>query len=261
MKKSPGLNRISVLIGIDFAQKGKTYGWITCLLILSLSLMLVPIVFYETYIHLYQLSHYAAIPLVLVLGSSLYTGTALRDYANGKKGIFSLMAPASTREKLVASLVVNLIFLIPFLLLFWLLHFQTISLANERIPVGHMKYSAINQETAIYITYCYFLFNSILFTGSIYFSQKAYIKTLLCAIIGAQAISFANTSFAKFLASYPLMMGAIPFGGWSLVRDTSLKVHKVNSPEYAYYLLYTLPALMVVGFWFIAYKRLQEKQL
>jgi hypothetical protein len=261
MKKSTSFYRISVLIGLDFAQKGKTYGWITCLLLVAMLLMLVPILFYNTYIHQYQLTHYAAIPLVLVLGSSLYTSTALRDYANGKKGIFSLMAPASTQEKLFASLIVNLIFLIPFLFLFWTLHFQTISLANEQIPEDHTKYSAVAREVTIYFTYCYFLFNSVIFAGSIYFSKTAYFKTLICAIIGALVISYANTAFAKFLASYPMMMGAVPFGGWSLVRDSSLKVYQVNNSQSDYLWLYTLPALMVIGFWLVAYKRLQEKQL
>jgi len=87
------------------------------------------------------------------------------------------------------------------------------------------------------------------------------VKTLASALLGALALSSANTSFAKYLASYPMMLGGFPFGGWNVVEDSCLKVYRIHFPDTAYAWLYILPALMVFGLWLVAYKRLQEKQL
>ncbi|MCE6991424.1 hypothetical protein [Dyadobacter sp. CY323] len=261
MRKSSSHYRISVLIRLEFDQKGRNYLWVSCLLTVGLLVMTLPTLYFDTYNHSCELLQYAAIPLVLIFGSSFYTSTALTDYAAGNKGIFALMTPASTAEKMLAALLVNLMFLIPFLVLFWLLHFGTIHFANARFPATHTKYSPVTREVAIYVTYCYFLFNSVIYAGSIYFTKNSYVKTLASALLGALALSSVNTSFAKYLASYPMMLGAFPFGGWNVVRDSSLKVYRVHFPDMAYSWLYVLPALMVLGLWLVAYKRLQEKQL
>jgi len=261
MKTSFTIYRINVLIGLEFAQKGRNYMWVSCLLILGMFAMTLPTLYFNTYNHQCQLLQYAAIPLVLILGSSFYTSTALTDFTAGNKGIFALMTPASMAEKTLAALLVNLIFLVPFLALFWIMHFETMIFANTNIPAAHTKYSPVTREVAIYATYCYFLFNSVVFTGSIYFSKSSFVKTLACALLGALALSSVNTSFAKYLASYPMMLGAFPFGGWNVVEDSSLKVYRIHFPDMAYAWLYIFPALMVFGLWILAYKRLQEKQL
>lgn len=261
MKTSSTLYRTRILIGLEFAQRGKNYMWVSCLLIIGMLAMTLPTLYYNTYNHQCQLLQYAAIPMVLIFGSSFYSSTALSDYTAGNKGIFSLMTPASMAEKMAAALLVNLIFLILFAALFWIMHFKTMLFANTRIPAAHTRYSPVTREVAVYATYCYFLFNSVVFTGSIYFSKSTFIKTLICAVLGALALSLINTSFAKYLASYPLMLGAFPFGGWNVVQDSSLKVYRIHFPEMVYAWLYIVPALMVFGLWFVAFKRLQEKQL
>jgi hypothetical protein len=223
--------------------------------------MLLPPLFFENYNHLSQMAQYAAIPLVLLFGSSFYTSAALTDFAGGQKGIFALMIPASMAEKTLCSLVVNLMFLVPFLVFFWQLHYKIIFIANEGIPDGATKYIAVTRGVAIYISYCYLLFHSAVFAGSIYFYKSAYVKTLACTITGSLLLSILNTSFAKYLAGYPLMMGAIPFAGWSVVRDSSLKVYRVSSANLIYPWQYLFPALLVSGLYIVAYQRLKEKQI
>lgn len=261
MRTSSSRFRIRTLMGLDFAQKGKNYLWVSCLLVIGLLAMTLPTLYLDSYNNQCQLLQYAAIPMVLIFGSSFYTSTALTDYSADGKGIFAMMTPASTAEKTIATLLVNLIFLVSFILLFWATHFITMGVANIKIPPTHTRYSPVTREVAIYVTYGYFLFNSMIFTGSIYFTKTSYVKTLSCTIVGAIAISIANTSFAKYLASYPMMLGALPFSGWNVVQDGSLKVYRVHFPDFAYVWLYTLPTLMVIGLWLVAYKRLQEKQL
>lgn len=261
MKQSIDFQRIIILIGLDFSQKWKQYLWIGSLLIGCVLLTQLPPLFYEAYNHIWQLIQYAAIPMVFLFGSSFYTSTALSDYTGGQKGIFALMIPASAAEKALCSLLVNLVFVIPFLLFFWLVHYQTTLMANERIPVGANRYSAVSREVAIYASYCYFLIHSTVFVGSIYFAKLAYVKTLTCLLVSALVISILNTGYAKFLADYPLMLGAIPFAGWSVVRDSSLTVYRVSAADLTYPWHYIIPLIVVLWFFVVGYQRLREKQI
>jgi hypothetical protein len=261
MKLSLNFRRIRILIGLDFSQNWKQYLWVGSLLIGGVLLTQLPPLFYKAYNHLGQLIQYAAIPLVLLLGSSFYSSTALSNYTDGQKGIFVLMIPASIAEKTLGSLVVNLIFVVPFLLFFWLLHYQTTLLVNERIPAGATRYSAVTGEVALYVSYCYFLIHGAVFVGSIYFAKLAYVKTLSCLLVGALAISILNTAYAKFLAGYPLMLGAFPLAGWSVVPDRRLTVYRVSAADLTYPWQYVLPLIVVLGFFVVGYQRLQEKQI
>jgi len=57
------------------------------------------------------------------------------------------------------------------------------------------------------------------------------------------------------------MLGAFPLGGWSVVRDSSLKVYHVSSADQVYPWQYILPVLMLIGLYAVAYLRLKEKQI
>lgn len=226
-----------------------------------LLVMMLPVCFSDTYSRPFQLLQFAAVPIVLLLGSSLYTSYALTRYATGSMGMLALMSPASSLEKLLCSLIVNLTFLISFLLFFLVLHHQTITFGNRMIPVNGMQYTTITRDVMIYVSYCYFLLNSAIFLGSISFTGSVYVKTFACLLFTALIITVFNSMFARYLASYPLMMGAVPFSGWSIVRDASLKVYKIPFPDTASILLYVTPALTTVAMWVAAYERLKEKQI
>jgi len=261
MAKSFSLYRVRILMSLDLSQKWKNYAWLASVLFMCVLIMLLPPLFYENYHHLSQLAQYAAIPIVLLLGSSFYTSAALKDFGEGNKGVFAFMTPASMPEKIVSSLLINFLFLIPFLIFFWQIHYTTLFIANNRIPAEATKYIPVSKEVAVYVSYCYFLFHSVVFAGSIYFSKSSYVKTIAFTIAGALFISILNTSFAKFLAGYPLMLGAFPLGGWSVVRDSSLKVYYVSSADQVYPWQYILPVLMLIGLYAVAYLRLKEKQI
>ena len=231
-------------------------------LVALLLVMMLPVCFSDTYSRPFQLLQFAAIPIVLMLGSSLYTSYALTRYATGSMGMLALMSPASSLEKLLCSLIVNLTFLISLLLFFLVLHHQTITFGNRMIPVNGMEYTTITRDVMIYVSYCYFLLNSAVFLGSICFTGSVYVKTFACLLFMALIITVCNSMFARYLASYPLMMGAAnPFSRWNVVRDASLKVYKIPFPHTASILLYITPALTTVAMWVAAYERLKEKQI
>lgn len=58
-----------------------------------------------------------------------------------------------------------------------------------------------------------------------------------------------------------MMLESIPLGGWSVVRDSSLKVYHVSSADQIYPWQYLLPAFFVVGLYAVAYQRLKEKHI
>jgi hypothetical protein len=261
MDKSFSLQRLRMLITINFVENRGNYFLMGSALIAVLLIMMLPVCFFRTYNNLSQLAQFAAVPLVMILGSSLYTSYALTHFATGSKGMLGLMAPASTLEKFVASLIVNLAFLLLFLLFFWELHFRTIEFGNRIIPESGMKYSLMTKDVIIYISFCYFLVNAAVLLGSIYFIKSSYVKTFTFVLMVCVLLSLSNTAFAQYLASYPLMMGAFPLGGWNIVHDAGLKVYRVPFPKSALPILYGTPVLMIIGLWFNSYQRLKEKQI
>lgn len=230
-------------------------------LVALLLVMMLPVCFSDTYSRPFQLLQFAAVPIVLLLGSSLYTSYAMTRYAAGSKGMLALMSPASSLEKLLCSLIANLTFLISFLLFFLVLHHQTITFGNKIIPVNGMRYTFITRDVMVYVSYCYFLLNSAVFLGSVYFTTSTYVKTFACLLCIALMLTAFNSRFAKYLASYPMMMGTVPFDGWNIVRDAGLRVYRIPFPDSASILLYLTPALTTVAIWIAAYERLREKQI
>ncbi|MPR31805.1 hypothetical protein [Salmonirosea aquatica] len=261
MRQSFSVQRLVILIRINFVENGRNYLLMGGVLVALLLIMMLPVCFFDTYNNPAQLLQFAAVPIVVILGSSLYTSHALTQYAAGSKGMLSLMSPATSLEKFLSSLIVNLLFLIPFLLFFLLLHHQTITFGNRRIPANGMQYSFIARGVLIYIGFSYFLFHSVFFLGSIYFTRSSYVKTFASLIFVMLTVGILNSLLAKYLASYPLMMSTVPMAGWSIVRDAGLKVYRIPFPDKGLILLYLTLTLTTLGLWLAAYQRLREKQI
>ena len=261
MNNSSSLRRILYLIRIELTDNGQNLLLMYGVLMALLLIMLLPVCFFDTYNHLSQLAQYGAVPVVFIFGSSLYTGNALSRYSVGAKGMQAFMVPASVSEKLFCSLLINLMFLVPFAIIFWQVHYAAITFANTKIAATEKQFSYMSGPVMIYACYCFFLMHSAIFLGSVYFTRFAYVKTLACMMIFLLLITTMNSAFANYLASYPGMMGAIPFGGWNIVRDSSLKVYRISFPESVSAFLYIFPVLMIAGFWYTSYQRLREKQI
>ncbi|WP_439555870.1 hypothetical protein, partial [Dyadobacter sp.] len=237
--------------------------------VVALLLMLLPVTMYREPSGLREALHYLALFVVLLFGGSFYSSNALTQYSSPQTCIAALMVPASKLEKYLSAFVLNIIFIVPFLLFFLKLHHYTIDIGNSKIPEGGYKYSYIQSEPLQYFYFSYFILHSIVFLGSIYFPKASYIKTATFVLILVLTLFFFNTALASHFTGYPQKVVAFPLTGWKIwegdnvlmIRDGHIKFYNVLFPPAAIYMFQAFAAFVALSFWFIAYLRLKEKEI
>lgn len=261
MNQTFDLHRFGLMLKLDLAEKGKNNLGTAALLVGILLLLMLPIITSVNYSGIYEALHYIALFMILLLGSSLYTSSAFSSYASPSTGIAGLMTPASILEKFLSALLLNLLFIIPFLLLFVKLHFFTYEYANSKLPLTSYKYKPIPDEVILYMCYCYALIQGSIFLGSIYFTKASYIKSA--------AITIAMFLLAEIIQMIPttsitghFKAVTFPLTGWKLwYFGKDSKFYLINYPESFQVIVYIFPVLLLISLWFIAYLRLKEKEI
>ncbi len=208
------------------------------------------------------------IPLFLVTGLIFITIIASSYFANlGQKSraIIDLMIPASTFEKLVASIFYTTVLgIFGYLLMFYLTDLAFVTklrgwyehsgnnmfLDGKKVDLAEMfPFFQISDKRhmvdAFYILP--FLFTSVFLLGSIYFEKFHYIKTAISVMIfsGIWAAIIAK-------AGQELFRNKIPIDGYSHIQHTKDGVESG--------MIVLLIALTVI-FWALTYVRLKEKEV
>lgn len=201
--------------------------------------------------------HLLPLFLCVILGGSLFTHTAFLRYGNATSGIGALMLPASRLEKFLVILLPRLFFILLFITLYWELHHWIIGLANSRLAPDVQKYGHVQGDEAVFITYCYFLFQGVVFLGSVYFSRNAYVKsTAAFLVVFVGAIALQNW-LVNVLTSRPGVQ-SFPFTAWFITEG---KDYQVVFPEPVGLAVWIFLVLLVVTLVYIAFVRLEEKEI
>ncbi len=202
--------------------------------------------------------------MVVLFGGSLYTNMAFSQYGPREKGMAALMVPASRLEKLLTPLVLNLLFLVPFMVLFLWLHGWTIDYANAKLPSTDRLYKKIPMEVLEALAVFYILIQGVFFLGSLYFTKSSYVKTVTTFILVILALIVANRAIVYFLLAdtSPSGFSATPFFSWAVVyKMPTYNSFQVEYPETVQNLMYLLPILITISLWYITYVRLKEKEI
>jgi hypothetical protein len=269
MNQTFDIHRFTLMLKLDLAEKGKNMLLLATLLVVSTLLMLLPITMSREPSGLREAMHYMALFMVLLFGGSFYSSNALTQYASPQTAVAALMIPASKIEKFLSSFLLNIIFIVPFLIFFVKLHHYTIDIGNSKIPAGGYKYSYIQAEPLQYFYFCYFILHAVIFLGSVYFPKASYIKTAVFVLILVLAVFGFNMAIASHFTGYPQKLVAFPMMGWKIwesdnmymIRDGHTKYYNVLFPQTAVYLLQAFAVFAALSFWFIAYVRLKEKEI
>lgn len=269
MNQTFDIHRFALTLKMDVAEKGKNLLLLATLLVVALLLMLLPITMSKEPSGFREALHYMALFAVMLFGSTFYSSYALTQYSAPSSCIAALMVPASRPEKFLSSLLLNLIFIIPFLFFFIKLHHVTIDIGNSKMPAGGYKYSYIADEVLVYFIYGYFILHAIVFLGSIYFTKASYMRTAAFAMAIVLIVVFGNLAIANFLVGYPEKIVAFPMTGWKIwdnsdmfmIRDGHAKFYQILHPENAVYAFRAFAAMLAVSFWYISYLRLKEKEI
>ncbi|MCE7066719.1 hypothetical protein [Dyadobacter sp. CY326] len=270
MNQTFNLHRFVLMVKLEFTEKGKNYLLMAGLLIVLLLLMLTPIALYNEPSGFREALHYMALFMIVLFGSSLYTGSGLTQYTTTDTGIAALMIPASRTEKFLSSLIANLIFIVPFLIFYAQLHYFTIDLANEKSASNAYKYSHINPDYLRYFTYFYFAMHSFVFLGSIHFAKSSYIKTAIIIVVICLVGFFLHVYLANAFTSRPTKINTLPLAGWQVwtydIRGNSVmhqntKFYHVMFSDNIYILIQAFPVFLTLAFWYAAFLKLKEKQI
>lgn len=255
------LQRLLLLLKLEVYEKGKNQLMMGSLLTGLMLALMMPIVFVEQHGEVYVLFHALALFMVVIFGGSLYTVQVFGQYGSANTAISAIMVPASRQEKYFASLFLNLIFTVPFLLLFLLLHYKTIDYANSIAPKDMYKYQYIPKNILTYFVYLYVTTQGAVFLGSIYFRKLAYIKTAFIFCIIYLLVGGAYLMQAKYITSYPSKLVTFPFTSWEVWYYALGKNYYVGFPPAFQTLTYIFPVVLLLGMWFTAFVRLKEKQI
>lgn len=262
MNQTFDFHRFGLMLKLDLAEKGRKNLGTASLLVVVLLFFMLPVTTSNTFKGVLEALHHIALIMIVLLGSSLYTSSVFTSYASPSTGIAALMIPASTVEKFLSTLLLNLLFIVPFLLLYLELHFSTLNYANSKLPAGSYKYHPLSNDVIQYVCYTYALAQGSIFLGSIYFPVASYIKSAAAAIsvyivIGIFQIIMASTMTGQFDK-----VVTFPFTGWQLWNfGKDFKYFQINYPSNFLLLIYLFPVLILLSLWLITYLRLKEKEI
>ncbi|SKB52546.1 hypothetical protein [Dyadobacter psychrophilus] len=267
MNQTFNIHRFALVIKLDFSERAKNYLMIAAILLVLLLSMMLPITTSNKPVGFYEALHYMALFVVMIFATSLYTGSAMTHYTAFPTSISSLMLPASNLEKFLSALFFNLVFIVPFLILFFQLHYRTIDVANAQFPANSYKYPYIKPDLAVYFCFTYFMLHSIVFLGSIYFSKRSYVKTAAFIIIAVTVVFTIHIVLAGYLAHYPSHINTLPLAGWEIwyfegqnIASGVNELHVIHSLT-NYRVIQGFTALFILSFWYMAYLRLKEKEV
>lgn len=269
MNQTFNLHRFVLMMKLELVEKGKNNLMMAALLVVLLLIMLVPIALYDEPHGFREALHYMALFMIMLFGSSLYSGSALSQYTNTSTGMAALMIPASRTEKFLSVLIANLLFVVPFLIFYVQLHYFTIDIANAKSASTAYKYSYIKLDYLRYFVYFYFAMHSFIFLGSIHFAKSAYIKTAIILTVICIAGFVLHIYLANVFTSYPMKNNTLPFG-WQIstfefrgnqVIHENTKSYHVMFPPNIYGLVQLFPVFLTLAFWYASFLKLKEKQI
>jgi hypothetical protein len=270
MNQTFDIHRFTLMLRLDLAEKGKNYLFTAALLIGLLLLLMLPVGFSKEFSAIKEMLQYMALFMIVLFGSSLYTSSVFNPYSSPSTGIAALMVPASAFEKFLTSLLTNLVFIVPFIFMYWQLHYSTIEAANAKIPIAGNKYNHLPDFVMKYACYYYFIIQAFIFLGSIYFTKASYIKTASLFIGIFLTMGILQLTLAYYFTSFPSKVVTFPITGWQIwhyggegtlrnLNDT--RYYNVVFPEIIAVMIQCFPVFIVLTLWFVTYLRLREKEI
>ncbi|WP_353721329.1 hypothetical protein [Dyadobacter sp. 676] len=276
MNQTFNIHRLTLMLRFDAAEKGRNYLMMASLLLFGTGAMMFPVTLSTEFSPFLELLHHFALMMILLFGGSLYTSNAFSQFSDPSTGIASLMLPASKIEKFLSSLVLNWLFVVPFIAIFFQLHYLTFDIANAKLTQPGARYEYINRDVVTYVSFCYFLIQSSVFLGSIWFKKASYVKTAIIFVGISFLLCCANFVLASRLVIaaspgvMPAKVNAFPLSGWKIWfynPDKSQNFlynstfYHVPFPDNLLLAVQIATAFVAAIFWVCAYFQLREREI
>lgn len=261
MNQTFDLQRFLLVLRLEIAEKGRTQLLMAAVLVGVLLLMMLPILFTRENVQFFHNLHVIALFMLVFLGASLYTNQAFDQHNSPHSSMASLMVPASQLEKFLSTWLLNLMFIAPFVLLYWGLHYWGVEYANDRLLPGERQYDAYNRLPLHSILLFMLVVQGFAFLSSIYFTKAAYIKTAAILLVLVVVGILTNNLIAGGMNPGAYFLQTVPFSEWVLSNDNMSVYHRIRPPGTVQNLIYLLPVFILLALWYIAYVRLVEKEV
>ncbi|GHB65775.1 hypothetical protein [Persicitalea jodogahamensis] len=261
MNQTFDFQRFLLMTRLEIAEKGRNQLLMAGVMVGALLLMMLPIMFSTEYRTSLSELHSLALLLLVLFGGSLYTIQVFVQYDTTNSTIAALMVPASRLEKFLSTLVLNLAFIVPFVLLAWGLHFWTIDYANNHLLSGEDKYERLPGSVINTVITLTMVIQSVVFFGAMYFTKAAYIKTAATFIVIAGLGAAANNYMAQSMMPSSTYFSATPFSSWRIRLNDAGPFYNVDLPESMQLFVSGLPIIIMLALWYITYVRLVEKEV
>ena len=264
MNQTFSFPRFLLLVKAEYAEKGRIQLLTAGLLLAFLLILMLPIIIAKEFGGIISGFHILALLIVVLFGGGLFTDLSFSQYGPREKAMAALMVPASRLEKLLTPLVLNMLFIIPLMVLFVVLHYWTIEFANARLPDTSQKYREMPLHLLLYFLTISMVIYGAIFLGSLYFVKSSYAKTVAVFIVIIVSFLVVNRGIVHFLLAdtSPSVVSAVPFFGWDIVYKTPMyKSFHVGYTDGTENVVYPLLILLVLSLWYITYVRLKEKEI
>lgn len=246
------------LLKFEYNQKGKSLLFSAGLIVGLMLLLMLPILGSSTYRDILSLLHLLAFFVAVIMGGSLFTNLSFLEYGSPLKGIAAVMIPASRTEKFLLALLINLIFAATFILLYWKLHHWLIDLANQNLSPESRWYQYTPPHVTVFLSYCYFLLQAVIFLGSIYFAKNSFVKTMGVFFVFGLVIYFFHFILVNSFSENATNIMTFPFTSWQIWKG---KNYFIDLPQELEWVKWTILLSFILGLWYVAFVRLKEKEI
>ncbi|MEM6841143.1 MAG: hypothetical protein AAF632_02860 [Bacteroidota bacterium] len=250
--------RFRLMLKLHWAESGRYYLLSFALTIGAMLLLMLPIVGTSQFNSLLYILHILILFGGTMLGGCLFTTTAFAAYSSPRRGIASIMVPASRLEKLAPVLLISLLGSTLVFIIGLQLHERITALATQNIMPGG-KYNPIPSEVLEFFGYIYFVLQGATFLGSLYFTKNSLVKTIGAVLIVTLVAFVFNLLLAYHYTEYPRSIDAFPFTFWKIFEPQQR--YTITYPEPIGDLVKLIPGLIVVALIGITYVRLREKEI
>ncbi len=264
MNQTFHLPRFLSLLRLEFTEQGRRNLLTLALLVVALLVMMLPITFFDSFKPIFTMPPTLALLMVVLFGGSLFTIQLFGKYGPPEMAIPALMVPASSLEKFLSALLVQVLFAVLLMAVYLYLQDWTIEYANSKMPEGgdeYQQYKKIPAGPLRYLIALYVVIQGLTFCGSLYFSKSAYIKTLVVFAVVAVTLTVVNLGLANLFTHNPTSLVSFPLAGWWQFSDEKFGFHNITVAESIQNLILAVPVVTLVGLWVTTYVRLKEKEV
>lgn len=257
-------SRFSRMCQLELVNEGNSYLLKTLLITLLLSLPL-----FQKLVGFLQYAYNSSMSsIALIMGCSILMYDVLLKYNARFKDVSSLMVPASSFEKILTTLVINLFFILLIGIVYCVFFEISIFIGNSR------KWSDVGIFDLIIFLSFMFVVQAFFLLGSLFFRKYSYMKTWVSFFIVLFILACFEREIVQYFTNYPQIFSTSLLSGSWMIQYSAInpdlgvyfwgdkRILRIGYSIMELNWLHGITATVVTfGLWLATYFRLTEKEV